>query len=88
MAIESEGDRRGVLDRTINLGHILITLTIVVSSLSAFFDLRGRVDIHERRFGELDRRLDQEAARAREELADIKAALRRIEDKLDRKADK
>lgn len=88
MAYDAQGGRRGMLDRTINLGHILITLTIVVSSLSAFFDLRGRVDIHDRRFAELDRRLDHDAARTRDELADIKASLRRIEDKLDRKVDK
>ncbi len=75
-------------DPTINAGHILTTATVLVSLVIWGARLEARVD------QERETRERFEAQYQRDRLAEgkgsdeIKAALRRIEDKLDRKADR
>jgi len=90
-------------DRSISLGHIFtatsIALTIAVplviwgstveSRLSVLQTVQGLLAARQERIAEdLKERLDREAMYRAETLGDIKATLRRIEEKVDRKADR
>ena len=90
-------------DRSISLGHIFtatsIALSIAVplviwgstveSRLSVLQTVHGLLAAHQERVAEdLKERLDREAMYRAETLGDIKATLRRIEEKVDRKADR
>ena len=87
--IASAPARKGVLfDPTITLGHVLTTVAMVVAGLTWGMRLESRVDRTEERALGIERRIDRDDAQQRETTSEIKAALRRIEDKIDQKADR
>ena len=75
-------------DPTINAGHILTTATLLVGMVIWGARLEARVDQERdtRERFEIQYQRDRQAEGKGAD--DIKAALRRIEDKLDRKADR
>ncbi|MGE0716716.1 MAG: hypothetical protein AB7P02_14850 [Alphaproteobacteria bacterium] len=72
--------RRGLrFDPTINAGHLFMAASTILAVLVAYYDLKGRVDGHDRRFVEVDRRIEATEVRQREIMAEIREALRRLE---------
>lgn len=64
--------------REINAGHLVIAITFLLAALGGYYDLKGRVDLHDRRFVEVDDRIKADDARQREILGEIKEALRLV----------
>lgn len=99
---EHEGRRRPLpvrWDGTINYGHLLMTLTLLITGLVAWFDQRAATQQNARDLQDLSRHVEREQARDQASIAEIKlevgrqgeqtrAAIERIGDKLDRKMDK
>lgn len=86
-------------DGTINYGHLLMTLTLLITGLVAWFDQRAATDQNARDLQALQRYVEREQARDAASIQEIKlevarqgeqtrAAIERVSDKLDRKADK
>ena len=94
------GPKRKVrFDPTITLGHLLSAAVFLVTGASAWVNLSMRVDQQVKDVARVETQLlekihaNEEAARRgdlnyREDMRDVKQLLARIEDKLDRKADK
>lgn len=76
------------LEKSISIGHILTTVIIAGSVFTWAMKMNSRVTVletHSAYSKATDERMDMERAR---NLAEVKAILIRIEDKLDQKADK
>ncbi|MGE0725337.1 MAG: hypothetical protein AB7O45_13245 [Alphaproteobacteria bacterium] len=86
----SEGNGNGGwrFERTFNAGHVGIAGSLLVAVFGAYFDLREKSNANDVAIKTLERRLDREAQQQDQLFGEIKGALRRIEDKLDRKVDK
>ncbi|MGE0725171.1 MAG: hypothetical protein AB7O45_12395 [Alphaproteobacteria bacterium] len=74
------GGARWRFERTLNAGHVLTTVAFLVTALGGYFELKGRVDNHDRRFAEVDKRLEADLARDREQFVEIKDAVRSLVD--------
>lgn len=86
-------------DWTVNLGHVLIILGMIASVLLAWSNLDKRVTLAEDRLKTetatrdvavkwLESRMNRRSEQTDKRFETIQKALRRIEDKIDRKADK
>lgn len=88
---EEPGDDNGNggwrFERTLNAGHVLTTAAILVAALSGYFDLRGRVDNHDRQFGEIDKKREADLLRDREQFSELKDAVKGLIDEA-RRADR
>jgi tRNA A-37 threonylcarbamoyl transferase component Bud32 len=91
--------RRFHFDPTVNLGHLISATVFLVTAAAAWVNISMRVDQQARDVARIETQLlakikEQEAVSGkfelnyREDMRDVKALLNRIEDKLDRKADK
>ena len=76
------------LKKEVSVGHIVTTVTILISAAAYVTSVESRFTEAEMRDMAIVERIDRAERWQRDELAEIKSALRRIEDKLDRKADK
>lgn len=74
--------------REVSLGHILQAITIAAAVAAFFMRVEARVEVLEVRHTALADRVERNEARATAQMAEIRETLRRIEDKLDKKADK
>lgn len=81
-------DKQWHLERSVSVGHILTTVTLVVAALIYVLRVEGRVDLVERATHNNQERIARVEQRVNVDIAEIKTLLRRIEDKLDRKADR
>jgi hypothetical protein len=81
-------DRRWVLDRTISANTIMSIGAMLAAVVGAYYGLRAEVALVDGRVTALANRFDYEQAANRRLFEDIRASLRRIEDKLDGKVDK
>ena len=63
-------------------------LLLLVSALFYVFRIEGRTDTNEQNIGFNRQRIERVERRSATDISEIKGLLRRIEDKLDRKADK
>lgn len=87
--VNGNGDsRRWVLNRTISADTIMSIGAMLAAVLGAYYGLRAEVALVDGRVTALSNRLDYEQAGDRRLFEDIRSSLRRIEDKLDGKADK
>lgn len=75
-------------DPTINAGHILTTATLLVGLVIWGVRLEGRVDQERETRERFEIQYQRDRVADSRGIDDIKAALRRIEDKLDRKQDR
>lgn len=76
------------LKKEVSVGHIVTTATILISAAAYVTSVESRFTEAEMRDMAIVERINRAERWQRDELAEIKSALRRIEDKLDRKADK
>jgi hypothetical protein len=76
------------LERSVSIGHLLTTGILLVSALFYVFRIEGRTDQNEQGIDFNRQRIERVERRNTTDIAEIKSLLRRIEDKLDRKADK
>lgn len=83
-----DGQNRFHVEKTVSIGHLLTTGILLVSALFYVFRIEGRTDTNEQNIGFNRQRIERVERRSATDIAEIKGLLRRIEDKLDRKADK
>jgi hypothetical protein len=76
------------VEKTISIGHLLTTGILLVSALFYVFRIEGRTDQNAQNIHFNRQRIERVERRSATDIAEIKSLLRRIEDKLDRKADK
>ena len=76
------------LKKEVSVGHIVTTVTILISAAAYVNSVETRFTEAEMRDMAIVERINRAEAWQQKELAEIKTYLRRIEDKLDRKADK
>lgn len=76
------------VEKTVSIGHLLTTGILLVSALFYVFRIESRTDTNEQNIGFNRQRIERVEHRSATDIAEIKGLLRRIEDKLDRKADK
>ncbi len=92
MSDPTNGDRRRFaglsFDPTVNAGHVLTAVVLLLGLVGWGYRLEARVDFEAERRVDFrgQYRIDQD--RDLQTTKEIKDALRRIEDKLDRKADR
>ncbi|MGB8276302.1 MAG: hypothetical protein WCF16_13645 [Alphaproteobacteria bacterium] len=67
--------------REISLGHLLQASVIAFAVVGAYFQLKAENEIQDVRLGTLEQRFERD-------MGEVRSTLYRIEDKLDRKADK
>ncbi|MFV1850107.1 MAG: hypothetical protein ACMZ66_05305 [Thalassospira sp.] len=75
-------------EKTLNIGHLLTTVALIVSVTIYVMKIETRLEVVEVTQRSLSVRLDREATRTEAAFAKIERYLQRIEDKLDRKADR
>lgn len=75
-------------DRHINVGHIITTAVVAATAIIAYVRLEGRVDLNADNISDNNRAIASSEQRQTQKFIEIKALLIRIEEKLDRKADK
>lgn len=75
-------------EKTINIGHIITTATLIVAVTIYVMKIETRLEVVEVTQRGITVRIDREAGRTEAALAKIERYLQRIEDKLDRKADR
>jgi len=75
-------------DRHINVGHIATTAIVAVSLVVAFVRLESKVELNADNIEDNSIAIIASERRQSEKFSEIKALLIRIEEKLDRKADK
>lgn len=68
------------LDKRVNITHLLTTIGLVIGAVSAYFQIESRLSV-------VENTVTLQISSAQRELAEIKNALQRIEDKVDRKLD-
>ena len=88
LADERRSSFRLHLDPTINAGHMLTTLTIIVGVIVWGVRLESRVDLEATLRARMEQQWERDQARDAASFEEIKAALRRIEEKLDAKQDR
>jgi len=76
------------VDRRVNAGHLLSTVTILAAALAYAFHISARIDVIEVRQEALEQRLDHNDLMMLESLGRIERRLERLADQLTRKADK
>lgn len=76
------------LKKEVSVGHIITTATIFISAVAYVISVETRFKEAEMRDLQIVARMDRADAWQQAEFAEVKTYLRRIEDKLDRKADK
>lgn len=83
------------LDRRVSVGHIVTTVVVATSAIVWMLRLESRVLLNEQaivaqadRIGWVERAVKEDQAEIRASLDRIWNGLQRVEDKLDRKADK
>ncbi|MPY69207.1 MAG: hypothetical protein GEU92_03875 [Alphaproteobacteria bacterium] len=83
------------LDRRVSVGHIVTTVVVATSAIVWMLRLESRVLLNEQaivaqadRIGWVERAVKEDQAEIRLSLNRIWNGLQRVEDKLDRKADK
>lgn len=72
-----DDDNKWHLDRKVSIGHIVTTALALVAAILAYANIETRVAV-----------LESRTSTIREDFRDIKDTLRRIEEKLEGKADK
>jgi hypothetical protein len=76
------------LDKRVSIANIVSIVIVAGGMVTAWFTLDKRVAITETRLVEIGDRINRNDARWSSELAIIRNTLERIEQKIDRKADK
>lgn len=76
------------LKKEVSVGHIITTATIFISAVAYVISVETRFKEGEMRDLQFAERMDRSDAWQTDEFGEVKTYLRRIEDKLDRKADK
>lgn len=72
------------LERSISVGHLITTVVIGVSALMYVTKMEARLDVHDSRLSAAEQRLDRERIQTDAAMAEIRATLRRLDDKMDR----
>lgn len=75
-------------EKTLNIGHLLTTAVLIVSVTIYVMQIESRINVMEVTQHNMSMRIDRETGRTEATLAKIERYLQRIEDKLDRKADR
>tara|TARA_R110000796_G_scaffold117736_1_gene230763 strand:- start:3699 stop:3962 length:264 start_codon:yes stop_codon:yes gene_type:complete len=75
-------------EKTLNIGHLLVTVSTIVAVTVYVMRIESRIEVMEATQQYLSVRLDRETGRTEAALEKIDRSLQRIEDKLDRKADR
>lgn len=75
-------------DPTVSLGNILTAASLVVAVAVFGLRLEGQVALNKNDIETLERRVERERVETADRSREIKRMLERIEEKLDRKADK
>lgn len=78
---ENEDDDRWRFDKHVSVGHIITTVAIIIGALSWGSRVESRTAV-------VENTVSIQAATNQKEFMEIKETLRRIEDKLERKADR
>ncbi len=81
-------DRSWHLDRRVSVGHIVTTLAVAVSLVVWLNDIDKRISVLEEIAQQHAERFDRTDKRWEQELINLRRMLERIEDKIDRKADR
>lgn len=82
------GDGNWHLDKRISVGHIITTGVVACALVTWLMQTEANVGLNAQAISHLERRIESSERRSETVNAEIKAALVRIESKLDRKADK
>jgi len=88
MADNSTQPQRFHIERSISFGHILTTMTLIVGATIFFVRQETQIEVLKATVSALEIRMDRETSRTDNALAEIRVTFRRIEDKIDRKADR
>lgn len=75
------------LDRSVSIGHIISTITLLGLLAASWSQMNTRVETQAVRVNALESRIDREGQRQREDMAQIRESLNRIEDRLERITD-
>ncbi|MDG4721140.1 hypothetical protein [Thalassospira aquimaris] len=75
-------------EKTLNIGHLLTTVALIVSATIYVMRIESRIEVMEVTQHTMSLRIDRETGRTEAALAKIERYLQRIEDKIDRKADR
>lgn len=75
------------IDRSISVGHILTTLALVASLVGVWSTMNTKIETQAVRISAVESRIDREAERQRQDMAQIRESLNRIEDRLERLAE-
>ncbi|MFT5439125.1 MAG: hypothetical protein ACI9MJ_000986 [Alphaproteobacteria bacterium] len=81
-------DRGWHLDKRVSVGHIVTTLAVAVSVVIWLNNIDKRISVVEEIAQQHAERFDRTEKRWEQELINVRRMLERIEDKLDRKADR
>lgn len=86
---EEKPVRPGVrFDPSLNVGHVLVTVSLLLSGIVWGLRLESRVDHESDLRARIEKRLDSEQEQARRAFDEIKAALAKLDGDLDRKLDR
>lgn len=81
-------DNQWHLRKEINLTHIVATVTVVISLVAGYYDLRSDVEVVATKLAATTERLNRNDRRLEGFMEEIRGYLKRIDEKLDRKQDK
>jgi hypothetical protein len=76
------------LDRSVSIGHIISTITLLGLLFASWSQVTTRVETQGVRITAVESRIDREAQRQQEDMEQIRDSLNRIEDRLERLAEK
>lgn len=75
---DAQPKRRVQFDPTINLGHVLTFVGFIATGSVAYFDLRERISMQEIRTIAVSAEIDNEKARTRETLKEMRDDVREV----------
>lgn len=88
MADNTNQPQRFHIERSISFGHLLTTLTLIVGATIFFVRQETQIEVLKTNVAAIESRINRETYRTDAALSEIRSALRRIEDKIDRKEDR
>jgi len=76
------------IDKTVSVGHIVSSLLLFGALATAWANMNTKIETQSVRIDSVENRVDREAQRQLDDMAQIRNSLNRIEDRLERITDK
>lgn len=76
------------IDKTVSVGHIVSSILLLGALATAWANMNTKIETQSVRIDSVENRVDREAQRQLDDMAQIRNSLNRIEDRLERITDK